>query len=408
MRKHLQRTLFASIVIVSLTCSFLFVGKAQVTNVYKVVDALRHPFPDLRLVAAHRGLWGLKNPNNLPENSIRAVQNAADNGFEMAEIDLKETQDGTVILMHDWNLGRTTNIGSYCSDITHNIAECSGNMQFDPYQNVGFNPPAKTISLQTLEKFHVLLRRQDFTFSPDSPDGLPTLDQLMQALSTSKPIVLLLDIKDAKTTRDAWRIINKYKNSYGTPAYNWVIFKLNATIYPNPGSLELDLGLYYCDETGCWPTVDYDRFLFIPVFTSNMITKINCINTYNSYKDLPFTVTAEVNLKEQYGRNWDVYNAINNQGTAALIFHAVPDAIQKYAPPGQGFYFKNTGAGVYQLKDLLQPPVSRQPNETIDRRYDLDYILNLNFKGMTTDDPIGVSDALKGRGWRNMSHIQDP
>ena len=119
-------------------------------------------------------------------------------------------------------------------------------------------------------------------------------------------------------------------------------------------------------------------------------------------------MTAEVDLKDYHGRNSDVYDAITNKGTAMLIFHAVPDAIQKPAPPDKGFYFNNTGAGVYQLKDLLQPPVSGQPNEVIDRRYDLNFILGLNFRGITTDDSLGVVNELTRRGWRNMSHIQDP
>ena len=86
--------------------------------------------------------------------------------------------------------------------------------------------------------------------------------------------------------------------------------------------------------------MDYSHFLFIPVFSSNLITKINCIDTYNSYKNKSCTVTAEVNLKDVNGRNTDVYNAINNKGTVAMIFHAIPDAIKIDAPPGEGYYFK--------------------------------------------------------------------
>jgi len=119
-------------------------------------------------------------------------------------------------------------------------------------------------------------------------------------------------------------------------------------------------------------------------------------------------VTAEVDLKDYHGRNSDVYDAITNKGTAMLIFHAVPDAIRKPAPPGEGYYFKNTGAGVYQLKDLLQPPVPGQPDETIDRRFDLNFILGLNFRAITTDDSLGVVDELNKRGWRNTSYIRDP
>jgi len=415
MQKYLQRTLFASIAIAALTCTFLTTTKAYVTNTDKVVYALRHPYPDLRLVAAHRGLWGVANKaaHDAPENSIRAVQNAADEGVEMAEIDLKEMQDGTVILMHDWNLGRTTEISLYCTDITGGQgADCFNNILFDPYKLFGWNPPVNSISWDTLVKYNVPLRGQDFITAPfDHP---PTLDQVLQAVCTSKPIVLLLDIKDAKTAKDAWQIVKKYTNSYGTPAYKWVIFKLNATIYPDPTTLEDDLGLRECKIVRgkpyyCWPTEDYGHFLFIPVFQSNMVTQINCIDTYNSYKDKSYTVAAEVNLKDVNGRNTDVYNAINNKGTAAMIFHAVPDAIQMPPqPPGEGYYFKNTGAGTYQLKDLLQPPVQGQPDETQDRRWDINFILGLNFTSITTDDSLGVVDELNKRGWRNMSHIQNP
>jgi len=114
MQKQMRKILFTLIVAITLTCSFLSVTKADVTNIDKVVVTLRHPYPDLRLVTAHRGLWEGSNPNNAPENSIRAIQNTADHGIEMAEVGLKEMQDGTVILMHDFNLGRTTNIDNYC------------------------------------------------------------------------------------------------------------------------------------------------------------------------------------------------------------------------------------------------------------------------------------------------------
>jgi len=401
MQKYLQNTLFALIAAITLTSTFLPVSKADVTSTDKVVNALRHPFPDLRLVAAHRGLWGAKKEDyEAPENSIRAVQNAASVGIEMAEIDLKEMQDGTIILMHDWNLGRTTEISLFCTDITGGRGvDCFNNMPFNPYTNLGWNPPVNSIPWNTLVKYNIKLRDQNFITTPFDPPA--TLDQVLQAVSTSKPIVLLLDIKDRKTAKDAWQIVKKYKNSYGTPAYRWVIFKLNATIYPDPGILEDDMRLRDCDQGGfyCWHLPDYNNFLFIPVFTSNMTDKINCINTYNSYKDKPYTVTAEVNLKAVNGYNADVYNAIMTKGTAPMIFHAVPDAIQKPAPPGEGYYFKNTGAGVYQLKDLFHR------GEGLDRRWDINYVVN--FGAITTDDPFGVADALNKRGWRNTSHIRD-
>jgi hypothetical protein len=305
--------------------------------------------------------------------------------------------------MHDWNLGRTTDISRFCTNITggHGV-DCFNNLAFDPYTSMGWNPPVNSISWDTLIKYDIKLTDQNFITTPFDPPA--TLDQVLQAVCTSKPIVLLLDIKDRKTAKDAWQVVKKYKNSYGTPAYKWVIFKLNATIYPEPGRLEDDMRLRDCDQGGfyCWHLPDYYNFLFIPVFTSNMTGKINCINTYNSYKDKPYTVTAEVNLKAANGYNSDVANAAYDKGTALMIFHAVPDAIQKPAPPGEGFYFNNTGAGVYQLKNLFYG------TEGLDLRWDINYIFRMNFMAITTDDPLGVADGLNKHGWRNMSHIQNP
>jgi len=106
MQNHLQRTLFASIAIVVLMYTFLPIAEAQVVNTDKAIYALRHPWSDLRLIAAHRGVWGTRNAyRHAPENSILAVQEATETFIEMVEADLKETKDSTVILMHDKNLG---------------------------------------------------------------------------------------------------------------------------------------------------------------------------------------------------------------------------------------------------------------------------------------------------------------
>src|SRR5262245_2748131 len=54
-------------------------------------------------IIAHRGV-----ALEAPENTLPAVQKAIELGCAMAEIDLRYTSDGEVILMHDGTLGRTT------------------------------------------------------------------------------------------------------------------------------------------------------------------------------------------------------------------------------------------------------------------------------------------------------------
>ncbi|WP_243456835.1 glycerophosphodiester phosphodiesterase family protein [Polaribacter batillariae] len=55
------------------------------------------------IVVAHRGDW-----RNAPENSIQAIKNCIEMGVDMVEIDVQETKDGQLVLMHDKTINRTT------------------------------------------------------------------------------------------------------------------------------------------------------------------------------------------------------------------------------------------------------------------------------------------------------------
>jgi glycerophosphoryl diester phosphodiesterase len=65
------------------------------------------------IVVAHRGDW-----RNAPENSLQAIQNCIDMGVDMVEIDIGETKDGHLVLMHDDTIGRTTNGRGYLKEWT--------------------------------------------------------------------------------------------------------------------------------------------------------------------------------------------------------------------------------------------------------------------------------------------------
>ncbi|RZK35961.1 MAG: glycerophosphodiester phosphodiesterase family protein, partial [Pedobacter sp.] len=65
------------------------------------------------LVAAHRGDW-----RNAPENSLNALLNCIDKGFDMMELDVKMTKDSQLVVMHDNTIDRTTNGKGKVSDFT--------------------------------------------------------------------------------------------------------------------------------------------------------------------------------------------------------------------------------------------------------------------------------------------------
>lgn len=64
-------------------------------------------------VAAHRGQW-----RDHPENSLPAILQAARDGAEVIEIDIKRTKDGHLVLMHDDTVDRTTSGSGRVEDLT--------------------------------------------------------------------------------------------------------------------------------------------------------------------------------------------------------------------------------------------------------------------------------------------------
>lgn len=55
-------------------------------------------------ITAHRGASGYA-----PENTLASVKKALEIGVDRIEIDVQQTLDGVVVLLHDKTLDRTTN-----------------------------------------------------------------------------------------------------------------------------------------------------------------------------------------------------------------------------------------------------------------------------------------------------------
>jgi glycerophosphoryl diester phosphodiesterase len=70
-------------------------------------------------ISSHRG-----NSHVAPENTLPALENAIIARSDYAEIDVRQTQDGVIVLLHDSNLWRTTGINKNIWDITYD--ELSG------------------------------------------------------------------------------------------------------------------------------------------------------------------------------------------------------------------------------------------------------------------------------------------
>ena len=81
------------------------------------IQSLIHNLEDSQnkeiIVVAHRGDW-----RNAPENSLQAIKNCIDMGVDMVEIDIRETKDGHLVLMHDETIDRTTKAKGKVSEWT--------------------------------------------------------------------------------------------------------------------------------------------------------------------------------------------------------------------------------------------------------------------------------------------------
>jgi glycerophosphoryl diester phosphodiesterase len=94
------------------------------------------------VIAAHRG-----GPDTgFPENAIETFQHGFDKGIRVFEIDVAETKDGVLTLMHDDRLNRTTTGSGYVSDTDWETM--SGlELEDNDGRRTGFHPPKLTDAL---------------------------------------------------------------------------------------------------------------------------------------------------------------------------------------------------------------------------------------------------------------------
>jgi len=78
-------------------------------NVQSDIQAIRMP-----MISAHRG-----SSERAPENTLAAVAAASEDMADYAEIDVRATSDGVVVLLHDENLKRTTGVNKKIWTLTY-------------------------------------------------------------------------------------------------------------------------------------------------------------------------------------------------------------------------------------------------------------------------------------------------
>jgi glycerophosphoryl diester phosphodiesterase/2,3-bisphosphoglycerate-dependent phosphoglycerate mutase len=105
-----------------------------------VKNKTEHSFKQTPKILAHRGANDRFN-----ENTITAHKIAADDGVDALEMDLRMTKDGSLIIMHDQTINRTTNGKKKVSELTLD--------ELKAYQTIGrYNGKTTTEDIPTLRE----------------------------------------------------------------------------------------------------------------------------------------------------------------------------------------------------------------------------------------------------------------
>ena len=88
-------------------------GKVEQLN--DILTEFHDPYSDRVLIAAHRAYH-----SKYPENSLAAIKHSIESGIDIIEIDVRQTKDGKIVLMHDSSIDRTTTGSGQLSDFTYN------------------------------------------------------------------------------------------------------------------------------------------------------------------------------------------------------------------------------------------------------------------------------------------------
>ncbi|WP_152624933.1 glycerophosphodiester phosphodiesterase family protein [Xanthomonas sp. GPE 39] len=320
-------------------------------------------FPDSSgdvIVLAHRGLWGRAAGERMldtPENSLGSMQAADSQCMDGMELDVKITSDGVPVLMHDYNLGRTTNI--WTSRV--------GETKYSPITNEGDNPRVNMVRWPVVRRLLLLTPDRRTTTNYTVPSVSAVFAYYKQhGLHT--PIVF--DIKSADAVR---AVSHDAEAAFSVASPSFVATKVNATLYPSRAAYR----------------VDGSAMVGIPIFTTNMLAKIDVDKAVADWLDTKEPI--EIDVKQLGGLLQKQADLVRESGARLSVFQTIPDG------PREGMFFKNTGACCYQLSDLyFSYPGGR---DTADNRGDLDFIVNQESFGLiTTDDPKGAIAYLQARG----------
>ena len=227
-----------------------------------ILEHLKNPSKDYILAVSHRGDW-----RYAPENSLPAIQRCIDLGVDIVEIDVRLTNDGHLVAMHDHTVDRTTNGKGKVSELT--LGEIKS------------------------------LRLKNACGVRGSRIQVPTLEEIMKL--TKDKIMVNLDKVEGETVREAYEILKR------TGTLRQAIFKGRETVQTmrqKYGSL-------------------LDSIIYMPILIDNTKNPSQFMEDYN--KDLS-PLAYEVTFDSENSENFKQIPGMKGNGTFVLTI-ALWDAL---------------------------------------------------------------------------------
>jgi glycerophosphoryl diester phosphodiesterase len=140
------------------------------------------------LVFAHRGGGGL-----FPENTLEAFKYSAQMGVDVLELDVHSTVDGTLVVMHDSAVDRTTNGNGKVSEMTlAEVKKLDAGFQFTPDDGKTFPYRGKGITIPTLQEIFDSFPEMTFNVEPKQtePSVVKPLCEMIRARKMTEKVIV--------------------------------------------------------------------------------------------------------------------------------------------------------------------------------------------------------------------------
>ncbi len=177
--------------------TFILLGSViALLGLYALLAGLADPVPEHAFfrdiakptVIAHRGGAGLR-----PENTLAAFSHAVALGVDVLEMDIHATADGTLVVIHDSTVDRTTNGSGKVKEMTlAEVRQLDAGYQWSPDNGQTFPYRGQGITIPTLEEVFQAFpdTRMNIEIKQREPSIAGTLCDLIRAYAMQEKVLV--------------------------------------------------------------------------------------------------------------------------------------------------------------------------------------------------------------------------